>query len=270
MQNTMRDKKDSVLGTFTVKQKDTLTPHYIRVTFEIPDGLLELLDEVTIGGHNKILIPPKGVNEIEFPDPYNPVITPRSPAVRTYTTRKIDTQKKELSIDFVSHRVTGPASAWALSAAPGDVLGVVIKTGLRPIVPAVNSYLLVGDATALAAIAAILESLPQSAKAKVILEVHGEEDQLLLHSNAHIQIEWLYNTHPEKGSKLTDAAKRYHYTTGKDTNQFVFMAAEYRTIKDLRTYFKSSLGWIQAGILLPLIGSPGSQRMNPCQNEGRT
>ena len=238
--NIMNEIK-GVRGTFRVRRKEALTPHYIRIILEIPDEYLALLSDVTVGRHNKIFIPPAGATEIEFPDRENPVRSPHAAITRTYTTRSIDIQARELAIDFVAHGDNGPASAWALKAAEGDVLGIGMKTGLRPLVPAADSYLLVGDATALPVIAAILERLAPATQAKVIVEVQGKEDELQLPLTAGTQIEWLHNPHPEKGSQLAELAKRYHQSAAL-SEPYVFVASEYRTVRDLRSYFKSELG----------------------------
>ena len=236
-------KKNAVRGVFTVKHKRYLTPHYIRVTLAATDQQLEPLRGITVGGHNKLFIPPKGVNVIEFPDRDNPILTPNALNVRTYTTRQINFEQHEIGIDFVVHGDNGLASAWAMGTEPGDVLGVVMKVSSQPIVPQTDRYVLIGDATALPVIGAILESLSTTAQATVILEVRGKEDELVVPSPANVQLQWVHNAQPEAESPLADVALSV-LSVRAVSKPFVFIAAEQRTVRTLRSYLKYELGLV--------------------------
>ncbi|MFW5416169.1 siderophore-interacting protein [Nocardiopsis sp. CNT-189] len=92
------------------------------------------------------------------------------PSVRNYTVRGLDRGRRELDIDFVLHGDTGPASAWAGRARPGDRIGL-ISDGARYAPPAdADRLLLVGDETAHPALASIIEGLPDGARALALLE----------------------------------------------------------------------------------------------------
>ena len=95
------------------------------------DEQTELLAGVRPGSNNKIFIPVGNDGQETI--------------VRTYTNRKIDLEKKELSVDFVAHGDNGPTSAWALKAKAGDHLGIGMKESLRPLVPESDRYLLAGE-----------------------------------------------------------------------------------------------------------------------------
>jgi len=115
----------------TVKRKEYLTPHYIRVFLE-GKGVQKLADR-TVGINNKILIPPPGLKTVHFPQRdsrtkrWKPLPPEVSPIIRTYTHRGIDLKKNEIWFDFVAHGDEGPASAWAMNAQQGDPLGVMMK-----------------------------------------------------------------------------------------------------------------------------------------------
>ena len=220
--NSTETKK--IRSVFHVKHKEYITPHFIRVTFNINDNQAEMLTNVKSGSNNKIFIP---ADE-----------TDTQGIVRTYTNRKIDLENRELSIDFVAHGDNGPASAWALNVQEGDFLGIGMKESTRPLVPEADAYLLVGDATALPVICAIVEQLPEGVNVKVLMETFGKDDEILSCSAANVDIEWLYNPTPEKGSQLAEAAKQFKFPEDEQ-RKYVYVAAEYSTVKELRDYFKA-------------------------------
>ncbi|WP_300670523.1 siderophore-interacting protein [Soonwooa sp.] len=231
-----------VRSVFTVKRKEFLTPNFIRVIFEITDEQCKMLTNVQEGSNNKIFIPPKGVLPTYFPTKELNNNSELVAVMRTYTNRKIDLIQKELVIDFVAHGETGPASAWAINANIGAPLGIAMKEAGRPLVGEADDFLLVGDATALPVIASILENLPKDAHAKVILEVPTHEDEMPIFSAANIEVEWLHNPNPEKGSRLAVKALAHQFQN-KDSVNFVYCAAEYSTVKEVREYFRKTLAW---------------------------
>ncbi|MDN3310564.1 siderophore-interacting protein [Microbacterium oryzae] len=113
----------------------------------------------------------------------------RRPPFRTYTTRAVRREAREIDVDMVAHEVSGPASAWIQTAQVGDELLVLAPTvdctgvsyGVDFVPPAqVEQVLLAGDETAAPAIAVILEQLPLTAQGVVVLEVPDERDAAYL------------------------------------------------------------------------------------------
>ncbi len=229
--------KQIVRSVFTVKERLELTPHYTRVICCMSDERVTLFSMARAGANNKIYLPPPGVSTIIFPG--EPVPEGLLPAIqRTYTTRRIDPEQKELWIDFVAHGDSGPASYWAHRAGPGSQLGIAMKIPGKPLFPEATDYLFAGDATALPVIAAMLEQLPENVRVTTLIEVAGQADELLLHTQASLQALWVHNAHPGRDSPLADALLAIILTKDK---QFVFVAAEYHTAKKLRHYFKEEL-----------------------------
>lgn len=232
-----------IIEVFTVKRKKFLTPHCIRITFSIPEKLIAQLNNLIEGSNNKLFIPPKGTNVVYFPNKQNIHLKEELVAiVRTYTNRKIDLQNQELTIDFVLHKNYGPGSNWALYSKVGNAIGIGLKTGIKSLVPLSNNYLLIGDHTALPVISTILEHLPQGVNVDVLLEVFGLEDELQINSAVNIEIIWLHNQNPEKGSLLAEKAK----SILKDKNKFetyVYVAAEHSIVNKLKNYLKNELLW---------------------------
>ena len=100
------------------------------------------------------------------------------PAMRDYTPRRYDLDALELDIDFVLHG-DGPASTWAEQAQPGQFLHIGGPRGSMIVPDIFDSYLLIGDETALPAIARRLEGLAANRKALVIVEVENGKEHLL-------------------------------------------------------------------------------------------
>lgn len=229
-----------------VSRKEYITPHYIRVY--LTGDNINAFTNTTIGVNNKILIPPKGLQEIHFPEydyeamKWKPQPDDIRPFIRTYTHRGIDTQNKEIWIDFVAHGDEGPASAWAAKAEKGDVLGVLMHDGKTELYAQADWYLLAGDATAIPVLSTILEDLPKTAKGVCIIEVHGREDEHKIDTQADIEFIWIYNKNPQKGSLLPEVVKQQDFQEGQ---HFGYVAAEFSSVKEIRTYLRKERQWKQ-------------------------
>ncbi|MFJ3491477.1 siderophore-interacting protein [Leifsonia aquatica] len=136
---------------------------------------------------------------------------------RTYTVRVSDPADRRVDIDFVSHGDGGPAARWLLAAAPGDEL-VIVGPDARSTTSGVGidwhpggctDLLIVGDETAVPAIAAILASRPDDCTAHVFLEVPSRDDALTLQAPAGVTITWLARGDDESGSALVPAVERW-------------------------------------------------------------
>ncbi|WP_120003900.1 siderophore-interacting protein [Nesterenkonia muleiensis] len=123
--------------------------------------------------------------------------------IRTYTVRAIRTHVREVDIDFVIHVEpdggSGPAAGWAVSAEPGDELVIIGPDrrseqsggGIDFTPGSAHDLLLAGDETAVPAICAILESLPEHYHGEAYLEVPAAEDVLEVASRSSVRIHWL-------------------------------------------------------------------------------
>src|SRR5690606_37789687 len=90
-------------------------------------------------------------------------------------------------------------------------------------------------------ICCILESLPSSAKGYCLIEIPTEHDFHPELKHPGFEFQWLINPEPEKGSTLATLAKEVQLPS--DQSKFAYVACEYSSVKDLRTYFKDNLGW---------------------------
>lgn len=222
---------------FVVKEKEFLTPHYIRITFRMSDEQVDLFQNMRSGSNNKIYIPSeKAIYSANYDDSiWN---SDFFMAMRTYTTRSIDFINKILQIDFVAHGDNGPASKWAENAKSGDFLGIAMKESQKPLIPSAENYFIVGDSTAIPVISAILETLPSTANVMLLLEVNSYLDTFILHTKANLNVKWIYNPSPLNGSTL---AEECIALLAEEKQHYVFAVAEFETIKKIRKHLKEEL-----------------------------
>lgn len=131
------------------------------------------------------------------------------PAMRDYTPRRIDLQAGELDIDFVLHG-DGPASTWAAQAEPGQMLYIGGPRSSMVVPDSFDSYLLIGDETAIPAIARRLEELPAGRRALAVVEVEDAAERQALQSKAELEVIWV-ERHQED---LTEVVRQLRPPTG--------------------------------------------------------
>jgi NADPH-dependent ferric siderophore reductase len=112
------------------------------------------------------------------------------PAMRDYTPRRFDLERQELDIDFVLHG-DGPAATWAAQAAPGQHLHIGGPRSSLIVPDIFDSYLLIGDETALPAIARRLEELPAGRRVLAVIEIEDDAERQPLDSQAEVEIIWV-------------------------------------------------------------------------------
>jgi NADPH-dependent ferric siderophore reductase len=95
---------------------------------------------------------------------------------RRYTIRHARPELGELDLDVLLHGDT-PGATWAATAQPGDPVEFQGPRGKLELRQA-PLHLLIGDESALPAIAAISEALPTDEPARAVIEVGGAEDEL--------------------------------------------------------------------------------------------
>ena len=128
------------------------------------------------------------------------------PARRRYTVRAWNAEAHELTLDFVVHADEGVASRWALGAVPGDLLVFEGPSGGYVPSPDADWHLLVGDESALPAIAASLEAMTPGQRAVVRVVCNGPDHEVELGSAAEVDIVWLHRHGDERDESLLLAA----------------------------------------------------------------
>jgi NADPH-dependent ferric siderophore reductase len=157
----------------------------------------------------------------------------RRPVTRTYTIRWFDRETNELAIDFVVHGSEGLAGPWAAAARPGDPVAFSGPGGAWAPDPTADVHLLVGDESAVPAIAAALEVLPPDAVAEVFVEVEGPGFQPELRSGPGTLVHWVHRGHQPYGEPLARAVRCAPFPAGRVA---AFVHGNAGMVKDLRRY----------------------------------
>ena len=221
-----------------------VTPHMRRLTlagealdrFASPDHI-----------HVKLLIAPDGGDPawptLDASGRLVPVADHRRPAVRTYTLRHVDPVRGEVEIDLVAHGDEGPGSRFALMARPGDEVGMMGPGGSGAHNGAADWILLVGDETALPAIARMAEGLPPDAKGVALIEVADAAEQQAIRHPPGLEIRWLHRGGAPAGTTrhLLEAALALPWP-GPDIRVFAWAGCEYETFRALRKHWRESCG----------------------------
>ncbi len=162
-----------------------ISPSFARITFTGDD--LHTFGHAGLDQRIKVLLPDRHGElpdlDLHSPDWYAhwaALPDDRRPPMRTYTVRSLDPANHELDIDFALHEGPGPACSWARSAQPGQQL-LVVGPNAASTAPnkalgwapphGADDFVLIGDETAVPAIAGILESLDPAARVRVYVEL---------------------------------------------------------------------------------------------------
>ncbi len=173
----------------TVTAVTRLTPHLIRITL---GGDFDGFQSPGFDDHIKLFFPDPETGILTLPVPGAPPAPGAiKPLMRDYTPRRFDARAQMLDIEFALHDA-GPATQWAMTARVGDTLNIGGPRGSTLIPLAFDGYVLIGDDTALPAIARRLEELPAGAPVMVVAEVDGPEDRLDFTTQATARIHWVY------------------------------------------------------------------------------
>jgi NADPH-dependent ferric siderophore reductase len=182
--------------TFEVLRTEKLTPHIVRVVLG-GSGFDTFTPNDYTDAYVKIVFVRDDVDVSTLPQPltldcFNELPVEHRPTVRTYTVRNADTERRELTIDFLVHGEHGVAGPWASAATPGQRAFLMGPSGAYAPDPAADWHLIAGDEAALPAIGAALEALPENAVGKVFIEVAGPEDEIPLTAPEGVGVNWIY------------------------------------------------------------------------------
>lgn len=216
----------------TVVWSKQLTRSMQRVRFAVPD--LETLQHDEL--HVRLLLPPNDRAPVwPWMTTSGGMAWPQGKdalMARVYTLRSVDLAAGEVEIDFVLHPCDELSAAnWSRLCQPGDVAGMLGPAGRIP--PVQGRLLMLGDETALPAIARTCEALPEGADCEVLVEVDGPEDEMDL----GWPVTWLHRNGAAAGSTslLADAVKARQ----PSDELYLWAAAEFGAFKEIRRHARS-------------------------------
>lgn len=224
----------------TVVDVETVTPLMRRVKFACDDV------SPFIGGHMhvRLMVPPQGRppvwptyranGRIAWPDGEDRLL------VRVYTIRHVDIERRQLWVDVLLHQAEGvktPGADFALTARPGQRLALLGPGGGD--IPDASTMLLVGDETALPAIARIAAEAPAGSRLQAIVEIMDEAEQQSLHSAGNLTIEWLHRRTYPAGATGTLSARAREAILAAQDGTFVWAGCEKQDARAIRMLLKS-------------------------------
>ena len=230
-------------------------PALARVTFGGLDP-----DELTTGGLDqriKLLLPLPGQEEPHLPADERTYRAVRAlpnqlrPALRTYTVRAFRPHDGELDVEFVLHGADGPGAGFARRAVAGQKVVLYAPNARYPHGPRVNGVeyrldrlsartLLVGDETALPAMASILESLPLDVRASVFVEAAPGVRQAVLPGRSGLEVHWLDRDQQGPGAAALQAVRRARLGAGP---WYCWVAGEAGMVRGVRRHLLHERGF---------------------------
>ena len=180
------------LRRLQVQRIDRIGASFLRIRFA-GDTLHDFVS-ASFDDHAKLMLParPGQPLVLPVPGPDGLALPPDAdrPAMRDYTPRHFDAAACVLDIEFVLHG-DGIASRWAEAAQPGDEVGLGGPRGSFIVPTGFDWHLLVGDETAIPAIARRLEELPETAQAITVIETGDAGDRRKFTTRASLQTHWI-------------------------------------------------------------------------------
>jgi NADPH-dependent ferric siderophore reductase len=209
-----------LLHRVRVARRQRLSDGFVRITFTGPT--LDRFADPGLDQRIKLILPAQdgSLDGMPFADDWygawRDLPDARRPVIRTYTTRAVRTESREVDVDLVVHEPCGPAGRFATDCREGDevVLCGPNRACATPgggidfrLPPSSDRVLIAGDETALPAISRILEGLPAAVRGVVLVEVPAAGDGARLPSVPGIDVRVLPRDGAESGALLGPAVR---------------------------------------------------------------
>lgn len=210
-----RVRQEAKKRNLQVREVQSLTPQMLRIIF----GGEDLADFASMSPDDHVKLFFNNENGFEM---------------RDYTPRAYDNVARELVIDFALHD-NGIATDWARNAKVGDTLQIGGPRGSVVVDGNPEWWVLVGDETAIPAIARRLEELPENSRVTAIIAITDPHEQQQFKSAAQAEIKWLFRPESEKtdATKLLAALENAEFPAGEG---FIWVACEAHITRKIREY----------------------------------
>lgn len=232
-------------------------PPFRRVAVRHIEDLSGRLRRVVLGGSElagleidspaasvRLLLPPRGSDTIEMPtwtgNQFELADGRRAP-IRTFTPRRLDRERLELSIDIVLH-ARGAASDWARSVRVGDEVAISGPARGYDVDPNKTTYVLAGDETAIPAISQLLEAIPSTATVQVHVEIADESGRLELPIHPEATVEW-HLSGAEPGAAFAEAVQSIQVSP-----DVVWVAGEAAAVQRVRKHLFETRGMDRSAV----------------------
>ncbi|WP_415951195.1 siderophore-interacting protein [Streptomyces sp. KLOTTS4A1] len=170
----------------------------------------------------------------------------RNYTVRAHRAEGIHSEGPEIDVDFALHEngggELGPASAWARDGSPEDEVAILDEgITFRP-PPTARTHLLVGDETALPAVAGIIASTAGGeVPVRAYVEVPHEDDVQALEVPASTEIHWVVRKEgAEAGESVLAEVKAARLPEGP---AYAWVAGGRRLATGTRRHLVGERGW---------------------------
>ncbi|MCF3961563.1 siderophore-interacting protein [Streptomyces fuscigenes] len=220
-----------------VLRTERITPHMVRIVIGGESLAAVQCGEFT-DHYVKVVF---GLPGVSYPEPFDMERIreelPREqwPAMRSYTVRAWDPEALEMTLDFVVHGDEGLAGPWAARAVPGDVVRFAGPGGLYAPPPEAGWHLLAGDESALPAIAASLERVPDGVPVHAFVEIEGPAEEQKIACPDGVEVTWLHRGGRPVGEAVVAAVRELDFPSG-DVHAFVHGEAAF--VKELRRHLR--------------------------------
>jgi len=237
-----RERRAPRTTKLVVRRTEWVTPHLIRIVAapSEPTDIDRFADSPHTDAYVKVVFRLPGVS---YPEPFDMDTArelPREqwPTLRTYTLREVDRAAGELVIDFVYHGDVGLAGPWAAAAEPGTELLVLGPGGAYAPDPSADWHLLVGDESALPAIAAALAKIPSGAPVHALVEVDDPAEEQKLSTEGDLRPRWVHRSTSGE-DPLVDAVRELEFPAGR---VHAFVHGEAGSVRQLRRHLLDERG----------------------------
>ncbi len=257
------DPKQAFVITAAVLRRVRLSPSFARIT--LGGASLKRLERRGYDHWFRMFMPRPEAPGLSLPDGdeapgwytrYLAAADAERPTMRyvTISAHRLDPEggNPEVDIDVVLHGEpggpgTGPLSNWAQAVEPGATVGILDQGLIFRADQVADEVVLLGNETAVPAIAGILRSLPPTMRGAAILEVPQRADVQALEGPDGVAVRWLPRSEAESavlpGELVLAAARSALAATAR--RPYVYACGESRMAKALGSALRDELEWPQ-------------------------